>query len=117
MRTIYDAFYLSVFLYFVRKILSKVTTDISEGIPRRSHDSSGCWNVVCRGVSVFYSYSKATAFELARQIREEVPGLQGPNDIEVVEDECIPSQAVEEVPGLNPYDCTELGLVVNIYED
>lgn len=116
MKSMYNAFYLSVFLYFVRKILNKVTTDISEGIPRRSHDSSGCWNVVVRGVAVTYTYDKALAFEVARQIREEVPGLAAPHDIEVIEDEGLPSQAPEQVPGLNSQACCELGLILNANE-
>lgn len=113
MKSMYNAFYLSVFLYFVRKILNKVTTDISEGIPRRSHDTSGCWNVVCRGIPVMYTFEKALAFEVARQIREEVPGLAAPHDIEVVEDEDLLSQAPEQVPGLNSQDCCELGLILS----
>lgn len=116
MKTVYNAFYLSVFLYFLRRILFKVTQDLTEGIPKRSHDSSGCWNIVVRGVAVFYSYDKAVAFEVARQIREEVPGLSAPHDIEVIEDEDLPSVDVEQVPGLNSQACCELGLIINANE-
>ena len=117
MKTVYNAFYLSVFLYFLRRILTKVTQDLTEGIPKRSHDTSGCWNVVVRGVPLFWSYDKALAFEVARQVREEVPGLQGHHDIEIVEDEDLPSQDVEQVPGLNSTQCCELGLVISANEN
>ena len=116
MKAVYNAFYLSVFLYFLRKILNKVTLDLSDSIRRHSHDSSGCWNVVVRGVAVTYTYDKALAFEVARQIREEVPGLAAPHDIEVIEDEDLPSQAPEQVPGLNSQACCELGLILNANE-
>lgn len=116
MKTVYNAFYLSVFLYFLRRILFKVTQDLTEGIPRRSHDTSGCWNVVVRGVPLMYTFEKALAFEVARQVREEVPGLQGAHDIEVIEDEDLLSQAPEQVPGLNSQDCCELGLILNANE-
>lgn len=117
MKAVYNAFYLSVFLYFARKILSKILLDMGTAITRRSHDTSGCWNVVVRGVPLFWSYDKALAFEVARQVREEVPGLQGPHDIEIVEDEDLPSQDVEQVPGLNSQEICEVGLIINANED
>lgn len=116
MKSIFNAFYLSVFLFYLRKIFAKILLDIGTSIPRRSHDTSGCWNVVVRGVNVFYTYEKALAFEVARQVREEVPGLQGPHDIEVIEDESMPAKDVEEVPGLNSTQCCELGLVISANE-
>lgn len=116
MKSVFNAFYVSVVLYFARKIFSKILLDIGTAIPRHSHDSSGCWNIVVRGVAVTYTYDKALAFEVARQVREEVPGLQGQHDIEVVEDEDLPSQAPEQVPGLNSQACCELGLILNANE-
>lgn len=117
MKTVYNAFYLSVFLYFARKILDKVTLDLNDSIRRHSHDSSGCWNVCVRGVPVFYTYEKGLALEVARRIHEDVVGLQGPDDIEIVEDDSLPTCEPEEVPGLNSMDCCELGLVLSANED
>lgn len=116
MKTVFNAFYLGLFLHFARKIFRKVSTDLGDVIQRKSRDSSGCWNVVVHGVSVFYSWEKATALEVARLVREEVPGLQGEHDIEVIEDENMIIEAPEDVPGISASTCEELGLVINVNE-
>lgn len=117
MKTVYNAFYLSVFLYFARKILDKVTLDLNEVFKMRSKDQSGCFNILVRSVPVFWTYDYGLAMEVARQIREEVPGLQEPGQIEIVEDEDLERQEPERVPGLDSHSCCELGLVISANED
>lgn len=73
MNKVFNAFYASIFIYFVRKVLDKLTVECQIPVPVYEGDGSDCWGVKVGQKVVFYSYDKERAKRVARQIKKALP--------------------------------------------
>ena len=104
----------SMLIYFIRKILSKVITDENPtGIPYYAVDDSCWYNVCVHDYCCLYFDSRDKAFALARKIKERLPYA----DVKVVRDADMEETAYPDCTGLNDGDVSVLIDIINGWND
>lgn len=93
MNTIFNALYLSMVIYFVRKILDKVSVTFTCSVPFRKDDDSGCFNVLVDEHAIFFTYDKSEAYEVVAELLEKAPSIA--RRLSIVENEDLVVELVE----------------------
>lgn len=109
LQQIYTAFYMGIFVCFLRKIFDKVSLMFDECVPIVNEDDNDWYSV--RLFHRYYVYSnmnKEGARTLAMTMYKDVPELRG--HIEVVQHEDPEETELPDIPGLSK------GAIAEIYE-
>ena len=100
MNSIFNAFYASIFLYFVRRIVDKVKVSTEHEIPVKSMDDSGEHFVLVNGIYFVWEESREEALAWCFNAISRCRSLAGKLTIEETSEE-HPLAAAEEIPGLS----------------
>lgn len=115
MKMIFNLFYLSLFISFVRKIVDKVKVPFTTNIKMEHHDSSDEFYVAVNDITVFWSsdQDEATAFVWSAIARE----ASLVSKLKVIESgsEYV-LQAVESIHGLTPEEELALNQTIDEFE-
>ena len=115
MNKIFNAAYLSIFIYFARKIIDKVSITFDYSVPFRSEDKSGCFNVLINEHDIFYTFDKVEAYEVVSELLEKAPSIA--RRLSVVENEDLVVELVEYLPGLDGKTVSAINDVLSFYDD
>ena len=99
MRTLFNAFYISLFIYFVRKIVDKVKVSVEHEIPVKSMDDSGEHFVLVNGHYFVWEESREDALAWCFNAIARCRSLAGKLSVEESAEE-HPLEAAEGIPGL-----------------
>lgn len=115
MRAIYNAFYLSLFIAYLRRILNKVTVPFTTNVKIEHHDSSDEFYVAANDITIFWTSDKAEAVAFVW----EAIGLEASlvSKMKVIESgsEYV-LQAAEGIRGLTPEEVTALNQTIDEFE-
>ena len=100
MRTVFNAFYLTLFISFVRKIVDKVKVSVEHEIPVKSMDDSGEHFVLVKGYYFVWEESRESALVWCFNAIARCRSLAGKLSIEETAEE-HPMVAAEGIPGLS----------------
>ena len=99
MKTLFNAFYISLFIYFVRKIVDKVKVSVEHEIPVKSVDDSGEHFVLVNGHYFVWEESREDALAWCFNAITRCRSLAGKLSVEEsAEEHCL--ESAEGIPGL-----------------
>ena len=100
MKTLFNAFYISLFIYFVRKIVDKVKVSVEHEVPVKSVDDSGEHFVLVNGHYFVWEESREDALAWCFNAIARCRSLAGKLSVEEsADDHCL--EAAEGIPGLS----------------
>ena len=100
MKILYNAFYLSLFISFVRKIVDKVKVSVEHEIPFQSTDDSDEYFVTVNGAYFTWEESYQSAIDFCYSAISKCRSLAGKfRIIETADDHVLVS--AESIPGLD----------------
>lgn len=96
---LFKVFYVSIFLHFARKIITKTRIMFDDCVPIVNEDGNDWFAVrLFHRYFIYDNLSKQYAKQVATRFYNEIPVLRG--HIEVVEHEDAEVTLLEEIPGL-----------------
>jgi hypothetical protein len=108
MKSIGNAVYLLIFIYFVRKIFSKVKAPLEHEIPVENRDSSDNWYIMCNGKYLAWEDSREeclvfcwNACAKCKTLSNKLKIVQDSTEYMLVAAESIPGLSLQEVVALN----------------
>lgn len=112
MKTVFNAFYIALFISFARKIFSKVMVSIEHEIPVKSTDDSGEYYVLVNGQHFVWEESRGDALSWCFNAITRCRSLSGKLSLE---ENCgeFPLFSAEGIPGLSPDEIYALNSTVD----
>lgn len=112
MRTLFNAFYLSLFIYFVRKIVDKVIVSVEHEVPVKSMDDSENYYVTVCGHFLVWEDDRDAALAWCFNAISNCRSLSNKVGIvETAEDHCL--EAAEGIPGLTQEEVEGLNATID----